>query len=392
VRILHLSWEYPPVMYGGLGRHVHALAEMQARQGDEVVVITQSHPGAPADEVVNGVRVVRVERDAPDVPDWRTRFIEWTFGFNVAVARAGIALSVQWRPDVVHAHDWLVGQAAVLLCEARDLPLVLTVHATENGRMGGVLVTDQSRAIDSTEEWSVAHADRVIVCSAYMREEVSTLFGCDPELVSVIPNGIDGDDWTTTDSRRRSMRRRFGTPLIVYAGRLEAEKGVQTLIDALPAVRRELPDTRTVVVGTGGAERDLRARARRRRLGEAVTFTGYVSDEDLRAIVAAADVVVVPSLYEPFGFVALEAMALGAPLVVARVGGLAEIVENDRVGRTFVAGDATDLAGLLLERLQHPRRARASAEAARAELAERFGWPGIADRTRDVYRAVSRPR
>jgi len=391
VRVLHLSWEYPPVMYGGLGRHVHALAETQARQGDEVVVITQSDPGASADEVVNGVRVIRVERDAPEVPDWRTRFIEWTFGFNVAVARAGIALSAQWRPDVVHAHDWLVGQAAVLLCEARDLPLVLTVHATENGRMGGVLVTDQSRAIDSTEEWSVAHADRVIVCSAYMRDEVSTLFGCDPDLVSVIPNGIDPEDWTTTDARRRSMRRRFGSPLVVYAGRLEAEKGVQTLIDALPAVRREVPDARVVVIGTGGAERDLRARARRRRLGDAVTFTGYVSDEDLRAIVAAADVVVVPSLYEPFGFVALEAMALGAPLVVARVGGLAEIVEDDRVGRTFVAGDATDLAAVVLDALQHPRRSRAAAEVARGELAVRFGWPGIADRTRDVYRAVSRP-
>ena len=392
MRILHLSWEYPPVMYGGLGRHVHALAETQARQGDEVVVITQSDPGASPDEVVNGVRVIRVERDAPDVPDWRTRFIEWTFGFNVAVARAGMALSAQWRPDVVHAHDWLVGQAAVLVCESRDLPLVLTVHATENGRMGGVLATDQSRAIDSTEEWTVAHADRVIVCSDFMRDEVSSLFGCEPDLVTVIPNGIDADDWTTTEARRRAVRRRFGTPLVVYAGRLEAEKGVQALIDALPAVRREVPAVRAVVVGTGGAERDLRTRARRRRLGEAVTFTGYVPDEDLRAIVAAADAVVVPSLYEPFGLVALEAMALGAPLVAARVGGLAEIVEDDRVGRTFVAGDAADLAAVLLDVLGHPRRARARAATARAELEARYGWPAIADRTAGVYRSVSRAR
>jgi glycogen(starch) synthase len=116
-----------------------------------------------------------------------------------------------------------------------------------------------------------------------------------------------------------------------------------------------------------------------------------VPDDDLRAIVAAADGVVVPSLYEPFGFVALEAMALGAPLVVARVGGLAEIVGDDRVGRTFVAGDAPDLAAVLVDVLQHPRRARAAADVATAELAARFGWPGIADRTRAVYRAVSRP-
>lgn len=379
-------------MYGGLGRHVHALAETQARQGDDVVVITQGEPGAAPDEVVNGVRVIRVERDAPEVPDWRTRFIEWTFGFNVAVARAGMALAREWRPDVVHAHDWLVGQAAVLLSEARDLPMVLTVHATENGRMGGVLVTDQSRAIDSTEEWSVEHADRIIVCSEYMRDEVCALFGSDEDHVDVIPNGIEVADWTATVARRRAMRRRFGSPLIAYAGRLEAEKGVQTLIDALPLVRREVPNMRVVVVGTGGAERDLRARARRRRTADAVTFTGYVSDEDLRAIMAAADVAVVPSLYEPFGFVALEAMALGTPLVAARTGGLAEIVEDGRVGRTFTAGDPAALAEVLLDTLGHPRRARALAATARAELEARYGWPAIADRTAGVYRSVSRAR
>jgi glycogen(starch) synthase len=392
VRVLHLSWEYPPVLIGGLGRHVHALAETQARQGDDVVVITQGEPGAAPDEVVNGVRIIRVERDAPEIPDWRTRFIEWTFGFNVAVARAGMALAREWRPDVVHAHDWLVGQAAVLLCEARDLPLVLTMHATENGRMGGVLVTDQSRAIDSTEEWSVEHADRVIVCSAYMRDEVCALFGVDEGRVDVIPNGIEAADWTTTAARRRAMRRRFGSPLIAYAGRLEAEKGVQTLIDALPLVRREAPAARLVVVGTGGAERDLRARARRRRVADAVTFTGYVSDEDLRAVLAAADVAVVPSLYEPFGFVALEAMALGTPLVAARTGGLAEIVEEGRTGRTFAAGDPAELAAVLLDSLAHPRRARAVAATARAELEARYGWPAIADVTAGVYRSVTRAR
>ena len=142
MRILHLSWEYPPVMYGGLGRHVHALAENQAARGDEVVVITQAATGHAADDVVNGVRVIRVARDAPDVSDWRDRFIEWTFGFNVAVARAGIALAREWRPDVVHGHDWLVAQAAVLIQEAALVPFVLTVHATESGRQGGSLASD----------------------------------------------------------------------------------------------------------------------------------------------------------------------------------------------------------------------------------------------------------
>lgn len=392
MRILHLSWEYPPVVYGGLGRHVHALAENQAARGDDVVVITQAANGHEGDSLVNGVRVIRVVRDAPDVADWRERFIEWTFGFNVAVARAGIRLARTWRPDVVHGHDWLVAQAAVLVREAAQVPFVLTVHATESGRRAGDLTTDLARDIDSTEDWGVRHADAVVVCSDYMRDEVATLFGGAARGVTVIPNGIDPDEWRTTDSRRRTMRRRYGSPLIVFAGRLEVEKGVQTLIDAMPGLRRAIPGVRAVVIGEGGAEADLRAQARRRRLGDAITFLGYVSEADLRALVAAADVAVVPSLYEPFGFVALEAIVLGAPLVAASTGGLATIVTDGQTGWQFAPGDAGQLAAAVGEALSDPREARRRAARARADVLARYGWPTIAEQTDAVYRGVVRGR
>jgi glycogen(starch) synthase len=375
-------------MYGGLGRHVHAVAENQAARGDQVVVITQGSPGHPADEVVNGVRVIRVERDAPDVADWRDRFIEWTFGFNVAVARAGIALARDWRPDVLHGHDWLVAQAAVLVQDAVLVPFVVTMPATESGRQSGVLTTDLSRDIDSTEDWVVGEADAVIVCSEYMRDEVATLFGRPAEGIAVIPNGIDPDEWRPTDSRRRTMRRRYGTPLVAFAGRLEVEKGVQTLIDAMAPLRRLVPGARAVVIGEGAAERDLHARARRRRLGDAVTFLGHVSETDLRSLVAAADVAVVPSLYEPFGFVALEAIVLGAPLVVARTGGLATIVDDGRTGWQFTPGDPESLAEALAAVLADPRESRRRAAAARADVLARYGWPTIVEQTDAVYRTV----
>lgn len=389
MRVLHLSWEYPPIVYGGLGRHVHALARAQASRGDDVVVITQHGPGLPQDEVIDGVRIIRVRPDAPEVPDWRTRFIEWCFGFNVAVARAAIALERSWRADVVHGHDWLVGQAAVLACEATRQPFVLTVHATESGRMDGDLSSEQSRAIDATEAWSVSHASAVIVCSEAMREEVATLFHPDPDRVTVIPNGIDPAEWTATPARRRRMRAEYGTPLVVYCGRLEDEKGVQVLIDALPLLREQQPEARAVIIGTGSATARLKARAHRRRLGSAVTFTGYIPDDDVRAIVAAADVAVVPSLYEPFGFVALEAMALGAPVVVSRTGGLATIVEDGRTGRLTTPGDAADLARVLGEVLSAPRAAKARAAAARTVVGERYGWVAIAQQTDSVYRSVA---
>ncbi len=388
MRILHLSWEYPPVVYGGLGRHVHALAEEQAAQGHQVTVITQSGPDTADDEIVNGVRIVRVEPVPPAPSDWRDGFLDWCFGFNVAVTSRGIALVREIRPDVLHVHDWLAAQSAVLLRDATGVPVVLTVHATESGRTGGVLGTAFSQRVDAIEGWIVDAADRVIVCSEYMRAEAIGLFDCDPDLLSVVPNGIEPDDWQTTPARKRAMRRRYGPNLIGFSGRLEPEKGVQTLIDAMPAVRRAVPDARAVVMGTGGAEPELRRRVRRRRLTDAVTFAGYVSDEDLRSTIAASDVAVVPSLYEPFGFVALEATVLGTPLVAARTGGLAGIVEDGVTGLLFPPGDAAALASALVDVLTHPSAARRRVAAARRAVDEQYGWPTIVGATDRVYRAA----
>lgn len=384
MRILHLSWEYPPVVYGGLGRHVHALAEHQAALGHDVVVLTQSAARRPTDAVVNGVRVVRVAPDPPNVHRWQDDFLAWTFGFNVALARAVPRLAESWRPDVLHAHDWLVAQAGVLSQEALTLPLVVTFHATENGRQRGELASDFSRAVDSTERWLTRQADARIVCSAFMREEVHRQFGRSLS-VSVIPNGIDPQQWHVSPAARARARAEHGHPLVVYTGRLEREKGVQTLIDATRRVQRRVEGVRVVITGAGGAAERLQSQVRRRRLHESVAFAGWVSERELRALVAAADVAVVPSLYEPFGFVALEATALGTPLVVSDVGGLAEIVDNGRTGLTFRPGDAAQLATALIETLTDPVAAQARVRRARAELEPRFGWDSIARQTVDVY-------
>ncbi|MHB1067466.1 MAG: glycosyltransferase family 4 protein [Candidatus Nanopelagicales bacterium] len=389
MRVLHLSWEYPPVMYGGLGRHVHALAETQAACGHEVVVVTQAPPGERAEELVNGVRVMRVPHDAPFLPEGQGGFIAWCFGLNTALARGAIGVLQHWRPDVVHGHDWLVAQASVLVQEAFAVPFVLTVHATEAGRHHGDLATDQSWAIHSTEWWVTGLADGVIVCSRYMREQVTRLFDLDPDVVSVIPNGIDPASWRVTASHRDRAREELGSPLVAFAGRLEPEKGVHTLLDALPIVRRRVPGVRAVVMGVGGSAAWLHERARERRVSSLVRFTGWVPEADLRATVAAADAAVVPSLYEPFGFVALEAMALGAPVVVARTGGLAEIVDAGRTGWCFEPGDPRSLADELIDVLGNRSEARRRARAARRAVLHRYGWPAIVAQTDDAYAAAS---
>lgn len=390
MRILHLSWEYPPVIYGGLGRHVHALTRTQAELGNDVAVLTQAVEGLPADEIVDGVRVIRVPNDAPYVSLDEGHLIDWVMGFNSGLGRAGVQVLRGWSPEVVHGHDWLVAHAGVLLRDVLDVPYISTMHATEAGRHQGWLPSELSKSIHGIEWWSCRQAARVICCSAHMRSEVHRLFELPQDRIDVIPNGIDPQGWQVSSQQRRQAREANPGPLIVFTGRLEWEKGVHSLIDALPAVRRAVPGARLVVAGRGSAEQRLREQVRAKRLGRQVTFAGWMPQDALRGLVAAADAVVVPSIYEPFGIVALEAAVLGAPLVVARTGGLTEIVSDGRTGWTFEPGNATDLAIALIDALTHPKRARSRARFARQRVERDFGWPVIAQRTEAVYRDAQR--
>ncbi len=393
MRILQLSWEYPPVVYGGLGRHVHALSEAQAAAGHEVTVLTHAADGAPADETVGGVRVIRVPLDPPLVP--REDLLAWVLALGHAVARTGIRLADEISPEVVHAHDWLMCHAGAALKETFGGPLVATVHATEAGRHQGWLPSPLSRAIHTTEWWLTYEARRVVTCSAHMRWEVTRLFDLPPDKVDVVPGGIDLRDWSVPADRAAAVRERYAGagPLLVFAGRLEWEKGVHTLIDAMPRLRRRHPGLRLVLAGHGTHAAALQERARQRRLGRSVTFTGFLAEDELAALVAAADCAVVPSIYEPFGMVALEAAALGTPLVVADTGGLRELAEHGVSGRRFAPGDAPALADAVSALLSDEVLARRAVRAARQTLARDYSWASVADRLTATYeRAVREER
>ncbi|MGH3344846.1 MAG: glycosyltransferase family 4 protein [Carbonactinosporaceae bacterium] len=392
MRILQLSWEYPPLVYGGLGRHLHALSEAFASAGHEVTVVTQHVAGAPYDSLVNGVRVVRVPQDPPQVP--MSDLLAWVMGFNHSIARAALRVARETPPDIVHGHDWLVAHAGTTLKDALGVPLVATVHATEAGRHQGWLPGDLNRAIHTVEWWLTYEARRVITCSSHMRWEVNRLFGPPRDKLDVIPNGVDLGSWNCGEAAEASVRRRYGGgPLLLYTGRLEWEKGVHTLLAALPGLRRRHPGLRLVVAGRGSQEEELRGLARRLRLGRAVAFTGWLGPGELSALTAAADCAVVPSIYEPFGMVALEAAAAGTPLVVSDTGGLREFITHGVTGLLVPPGDATQLAGAVTTVLRDEVLARRLVREARAVLARDYTWVSVARRTAVCYeRAIREER
>ncbi len=402
VRVLILSWEYPPVVVGGLGRHVHALATKLAAAGHDVVVLSRRPTGTDAtthpttDGYAGGVRVLHVAEDPPHLEFGERDLVAWTLAMGHALVRAALTrlrcLDPRgWRPDVVHAHDWLVAHPAITLADVLDVPLVATLHATEAGRHAGWLTAPLNRQIHSVEWWLAQRADALVTCSSAMRAEVARLFDVDLDPISVIHNGIDPAGWRVDPLRIAAARqcwRRPGEPLLLLFGRLEYEKGGHDLLAALPRIRCSHPGTRLLVAGTGTQCERLVDLARRHRVRRSVTFLGHLPDTELAALLGAVDAVVLPSRYEPFGIVALEAAAAGAPLVASTAGGLGEVVVDEVTGVSFPPGDVTGLARAVGRVLTDPAAARRRAATARARLAVDFDWASIAADTAAVYAAA----
>lgn len=372
MRILHIAWEYPPLIYGGIAPHVAQLATAQAAAGHQVTVVTQAHPEAPVDQVEAGVRVVRTGHHPPALEFSEATLLAWVASLNNALTSALLKLP---RPDVVHVHDWVTAYSAAVARDGLGLPLVATFHSTERGRHQGHLPSPLAESVDELEGWLAGMAHGLITCSEQMAAGVADQFGCPSQ---AIPNGVDAEAWQV-------QRRPDTEPLLVFAGRLEWEKGTFDLLDAMPRLRRRLPGLRLIMAGRGGQESTLRERAKAKRLGRSIDFAGHRSPGELRELFARAHAVVVPSRYEPFGIVALEAAAAGAPLVLADTGGLREIGQGGSAAAMFASGDVAGLTSAVVQALTDPERTAARASAARQALNERFAWPGIAAATVEVY-------
>jgi glycogen(starch) synthase len=388
-RVLLLSWEYPPVIEGGLARHVCKLAEALVRQGIAVDVLTRGAAGeaegAARAEPVGGVNIHRVRE--PGWPRDLDRFVAWVDQMNEDMLAAGEALAQEHSYDLIHGHDWLVAKASGALADRVGVPYITTIHATEHGRHQGWVADEPQSHIHSVERWMARRADSVIVCSYYMRGHVADIFDIDERRIAVIPNGIDPGELRPVGDLR-TLRAEFARPeekLVLLVGRLVYEKGFQLALDALPGVIERVGDVRFLVAGSGTHEAELKAQAERLGLSEHGTFLGWIGDDALHSLYRIADLCVVPSIYEPFGLVALEAMASGCPCIVADTGGLREVVpEGERVGLRFNGGDAEHL-GVMIERLLVDGELRDRLVAEASEHVLSFDWEDIARRTRTIY-------
>jgi glycogen(starch) synthase len=391
--ILILSWEYPPLIEGGLARHVRKLSEALVDLDVDVHVLTRGGEESPPEEEAAGVHIHRVRE--PKRPTDLGEFVAWVERMNADMLAAGVELGDSHEFDLVHGHDWLVAMACDHLARRFGAPLVTTIHATEYGRHQGWVEEHPQSHIHGVERWITNRADRVIACSYYMREQIADIFGVPDEKIVVIPNGIDPEDLQPQDEHElERLRMQFADPdekLVLLLGRLVYEKGFQLALEAMPSLIERLPTTRFLVAGSGTHEAELRRQASQLGLMEHGTFLGWIGDDVLHSLYRIADVCVVPSIYEPFGLVALEAMASGCPCIVADTGGLREVVPHEEAGLRFRARDPVAL-GEMVERLLSDPGLRQRLVAEASEHVLRFDWADVAESTAAVYSELTRVR
>jgi glycosyltransferase involved in cell wall biosynthesis len=387
MRILTLSWEYPPHVVGGMGRHVTELVAGLAGRGFEVHVVTpQLRGGRKLETSRAGVHIRRIA--APSMEDYG--YVSFVSQTNAVLERAARELQEEvGEIALIHAHDWLTASAAIGLKHAWRRPLIATIHATERGRQQGNIPNSMSDQINSLEWWLTYESWRVITCSHFMARQVGSYFNTPADKVDVVPNGVHVlPSPFRKKGERCAFRRRFvadSNPLVFYVGRVVYEKGVHVLIDAWQYVRETLPKARLVIAGTGDYLDQVKQQARILGVSDSITFAGFIADADRDRLFRVADLATFPSLYEPFGIVALEAMAAGCPVVVASTGGLSEVVHLHETGLTVYPNDARSLAWGILQTLQNPDWAQRRAENALREARDLYSWPQIAEATGTIY-------
>ncbi len=388
-----LSWEYPPKIVGGISPHVHELSEELSNLGLEVHVVTQYVENALSYEVsAHGVHVHRVPLDKDS-----TNFFEKIKELNRSQVEKVRSLIEEWSddnvPTILHAHDWLSLDSAKTLKHRYRLPLVATIHATEHGRNNGIHNHVQS-TVHQQEYDLTLEAWRIIVCSYFMKEEIQSQFNTPRDKIDVIYNGIDKKSFrlALTSPEKQKIRRSYAKDhekIVLYAGRFVPEKGIHLLLNAAGIVTAKYPETKFIIVGSGHRDH-YESFVDWVGLRKNIQFTGYKNREELKKLYHVADTATFPSLYEPFGIVALEAMAAKVPVVASDAGGLKEIVEHNVTGTSFYKGDYQSLAWAILRTFDEKEVASSLSDNAYERLGVDFCWSNLASQTYKVYEVVWR--
>ncbi|WLD92073.1 1,4-alpha-glucan branching protein domain-containing protein [Alkalihalobacillus sp. AL-G] len=380
--ILMLAWEFPPNVVGGLARHVYDLSREFVQQEHNVYVITNAVEGYPDYEIMDGVHVYRTKCDQPQ----HENFFHWTGSLNFAIAGLGLKLAERIQFDCIHAHDWIVSVSAKSLQQQLNIPLIATIHATEHGRNNGIH-SDLQEAIHHKEWELMFEAQHIIVCSSYMKQEIRELFHIPENKIAVIPNGVD-PSLISVSAKSDNWMERYGGQNNFYVfslGRVVREKGFNLLIEAASSLKESHPAIKFIIAGKGPMLDQYRSDVKERDLEGSVFFIGFVTDEERNRFLAEANAVIFPSLYEPFGIVALEAMVAKTPVIVSDTGGMGNLIDHHENGLKVYTGNPESIRDQIIDLFENPELCRSLVTNAWDDVTRKYSWNLIALETISVF-------
>ncbi|HIQ39443.1 MAG TPA: glycosyltransferase family 1 protein [Methanothermococcus okinawensis] len=385
MRVAIVTWEYPPIMVGGLSVHCKGLAEALVKIGHSVDVITVGYD-LPEYENINGVNVHRVR------PVKHRHFLTWALLMGSALEKKLGLLGID-NYDVIHCHDWMTYTVGSSVKHLLNKPYIQSIHSTERGRCGGIHSED-SKVINELEWWSTYESHAIITVSHSIKEEICSLFQVPWDKVNVIYNGIDPEEFDIYMDEREKEKFKMSIGIkpdekvILFVGRLVYQKGVEYLIRAVPKILEKYPNSKVVIAGSGDMRGYLESLAFQLGCRDRIIFLGFVNGDMLKKLYKSADVTVIPSVYEPFGIVALESMAAGTPVVASGVGGLKEIIQHEYNGITVYPQDPNSIAWGIDRVLSDEGLREWIVKNAKRDVYSKYSWEAVAKSTVDIYNKV----
>jgi glycosyltransferase involved in cell wall biosynthesis len=388
MNILQLCIRFPPAP-GGAENHVYHISKELIDRGHEVQVFTS--------DLYTEVPFVRIEDPKPiynGVPVKRFKAYSIKGEMHYVFIPSILGTLLKEKSDIIHTHSYGYFQttAGAFTKKLRNRPLIMTPHFHPPWSMWGGKRRKKLRKIyDGLFGKSVIHAPDIIICHSKNEQELLSNFTLPEKKVRIVPAGIDFKRFKTIPSPDpfREFYKITGR-IVLFVGRLASNKGLEYLIDAMPQIVSEFKDITLVLIGEDeGERRMLEERVKRLGIKSKVIFTGYIADDELfKSAFSACDVFVLPSEYEAFGLVLLEAMACEKPCVATNVGGVPEVIEKGRTGLLVEYGKSDHLARAIIELLRDDNKRKNMGRAGRERVKANFTWPKIVDQLEHIYKEI----
>ena len=375
MRIAMIGWEYPPFKAGGLATHCYGLTRSLADKNTKVYFfMPKTKESAKSDK--SNLKIIEVGEtevfpyDRPDSKEIGGNFYEAVYYYNsLVVSKVEEGIKKEGKFDAIHCHDWLTMKAGIEIKEKFDIPLVLTVHSTEYDRSGWLY---PNQWFIDIEREGMQKADKIIAVSHFTKRVCVEKYGINPDKITVVHNAV----YPIKEGHKKEI--------VLFLGRLTIQKGAEFFLRAAQKVKDFEPDTKFVIAGTGDMLPKLINQAIDLGISDRTVFTGRLTEEEVKHIYGISSVYVMPSVSEPFGITALEAISAGTPTIASKTAGFSEAFKNClRVD----FWDTDEMANKIVSLLRYSPLHKTLSTEGKREI-DLFTWDTVADKTMEVYGSV----